>query len=627
MAQTGNWLATLARFVPTAGAAVAALVILAACALVGYSLLPRSWRGRSRLALPLALSVGITAVGWISWVVGATVGTVAILPICFALTLQALRILRGFVHATRTWLRLVWRLASSHPVLSVILAVTLLCLVPQLMLPVSDSDGLRYHLALPKLFLLTGKISYYPYEYTGALPQLSEMLYLLALELGRPECAKFLHAGVFVATLATLALSIDRGRATRAAAVMAPLAFAATPVALAVVAAAFVDHFAVFHCAVALLLASSGAQPAAVACALAGALGTKLTTGPFVAALWLVATLRAGRGFRLRSAVTMLIPISLVIFPFAVRNVVSTGDPIFPIGRVLLGLPVPGASAETVRFTTHYHADSSHFLGITWGASQGAVGLDEVAGWHNLLALFGLALAGVDRRLRLFAAPAAAYLVLGLWFHPPTRYLLPMFLCVAAIGAVALVRLTRRAAPWLGLALIAPALASSLSFVLTVFSPFDYILGRLDRSAFLARSVPGWRAAALVNAQPPGGVVMALGFPSPFYLDRPWIAEGMMVEPPLQAWVRSARNDQEVLHRLRAADVRFLLVSPTYGGGTPQTLLPLAHSRDALERVLALRTALRPIASLDGVDVFEIPPQPRARPGPAGGSPRVHPPG
>lgn len=31
-------------------------------------------------------------------------------------------------------------------------------------------------------------------------------------------------------------------------------------------------------------------------------------------------------------------------------------------------------------------------------------------------------------------------------------------------------------------------------------------------------------AAHLVTAQPPGGTVMALDFPAPFYFDRPWCA-------------------------------------------------------------------------------------------------------
>jgi len=102
-------------------------------------------------------------------------------------------------------------------------------------------------------------------------------------------------------------------------------------------------------------------------------------------------------------------------------------------------------------------------------------------------------------------------------------------------------------------------------------------------------------------------VVMALGFPAPFYFDRPWIAEGMMVVPPLETWLRSAHTADDVLQRLRAADVRLLVVCPNYGGGTPQSLLLLAHSPEMLQRIVDLRARLAPIASVDGVDVFAVP--------------------
>ncbi|HUK11979.1 MAG TPA: hypothetical protein VLW17_01655, partial [Thermoanaerobaculaceae bacterium] len=134
------------------------------------------------------------------------------------------------------------------------------------------------------------------------------------------------------------------------------------------------------------------------------------------------------------------------------------------------------------------------------------------------------------------------------------------------------------------------------------------LLGGESRDAFMARTVPGWRAAQLVNAQPPGGRVMALDFPAPFCFDRPWIAEGLAVEPPLRVWIESSRSAADVLDHLRREDVRYLVVTPGYGGGTPQSLLPLADSRQSMQRVLGLRAALRLVGTADGVDVFAVPP-------------------
>ena len=45
----------------------------------------------------------------------------------------------------------------------------------------------------------------------------------------------------------------------------------------------------------------------------------------------------------------------------------------------------------------------------------------------------------------------------------------------------------------------------------------------------------------------------ALDFPAPYYFDRPWIAEGVMNEPPLQRWIAEAQSADDVLRRMREA--------------------------------------------------------------------------
>ena len=584
-----------------------AIALAAACLLIGFSLLPRRTRARARLGVPLAFSLGLTAAGCSAWLAGSVVGTRAVVPVLAVLLAQSLRTGRVCAAACRRWARTAALLLRSRPWLAAPIALALLAVVPQLLLPVTDSDGLRYHLALPKLYLLAGRVTLVPFEYHGALPQLPEMLYLVGLTLGRAETAAFLHALAFVAALGVVAACVHRGRATRSAALLAAFALAATPVAVTVAATAFVDHIAVFHCTVALLAAAAGAPPALVGIALAGALGTKLTTAPFAAGLALAVIAAAPRGARLRAALALAVPAALVLGPFAVRNAAATGDPFFPLGRALLGLPVAGTSAATFAYAAGYHAKAPGFLGIAWGAAQGTSDPTELAGWHNLAALFALALAVRDRRARAFALPVAATLLLGLAFRPPTRYLLPMLAALAALGAMALARLRTRWAIAAGALAVIPSLATAVPFLLEYRHPFDLLSGRVDRAQFLARNVPGWRAAALVNAQPPGGTVMALDFPAPYFFDRPWIGEGLMGTPPLQEWVGGSGDAAGVLRRLAAEGVRYLVVTPGYGGGTPATMLPLAASPGALERVGELRAALVSIGSRDGVDVFFVP--------------------
>jgi hypothetical protein len=589
-------------------AAGVAVVLLAACALVGFAVVPARLRPtRSAVAMLASLSFGATAIGWLAWLLGTLVGTAAIAPVLVLLCLWALRTARAFWAISRRAAHHLALLLRASPVTGLVLAAVLLLLVPQLLLPVVDSDGLRYHLALPKLFLLTGRVSLYPYDVTGAFPQTAEMLYLVGLQAGCPQAAKFLHAGFFLAALAALALLVHRDRRTRVAALLAALLFAVSPVALAQAPAAFTDHVALFHVAVALVLLSRRADPLLVGLALGGALTTKLTMAPVAAVLWAAAIVRAAPGARTRAGLRAALPVLLAIAPFAARNVAAVGDPFHPIGRGLLGLPIPGVSADRARFASFYHPDIAAPLGIAWGPGLASAPPDEVAGWHHLPGLFAVAVAASYAPARLALLPFLAYVPVGLFFRPPTRYLLPLLWSLAALEAVALVSLFRRHAVAVGLLVATPSAVLAGTVLLSTFRPFDLLLGRQDRETFLATRVPGYAATRFVNALPAGGCVMALDFPAPFYFDRPWIVEGILNEPPIRAELARDRSGEEVLAWLRSQDVRLLVVTPAYGGGRPVSLLPLARSPRELAVVLELKARLQLLGSPGGVDVYRVP--------------------
>jgi hypothetical protein len=257
--------------------------------------------------------------------------------------------------------------------------------VPELAAPLRDSDGIRYHVALPKLFLLTGHVFLYPWDYVGALPQTAEMLDLLLLPFTGGEGAKLLHAAFFLATLATIVLIVHRGRPTRRPALLAAFLFAASPVVLIPVPTGFIEEIALFFVAVTALLVVRRSRPLGAGIAIAATLMTKLTAAPAAAGLGLVALARARRGERLRTFAALAVPSLIAFAPLAARNVARTGDPFFPVGLALLHRPIPGVSADALKQTTHYHGSSRVPLGIHFWLEEGKVGPDEVAGLHHLV--------------------------------------------------------------------------------------------------------------------------------------------------------------------------------------------------------------------------------------------------
>jgi hypothetical protein len=606
-------LAVLAHGALAAGVAFGLVLGLS---LAGFTLLPSRFRpAHARLSLPLALSVGATAAGGSGWLVGYLAGTRFLLPLLGLLLLVGLRRSREWAFALRRDVGEAFALARSRPFLALAAAAPLVLLLPQLLIPLVDSDGIRYHAALPKLYLMTGKIFLYPWDVRAALPQGGEVLFAALLGIGPDEAVKWFHAIFFAASLGVLAASVHRVTRDRSAALAAPLLLAVSPVALAPAGAAFVDHLALFHLGTAVLLVSSGAAPLAAGLALAGAVSTKLTAMP--AALGLVAFVLLSRQSNprwrakgpLALSASLLLPSAVALGPVVVRNVVATGDPFFPAGHVLLAKPVPGLTEEWRSHSTQFHAGSSP-LGLVFTEPAQGGRLDEVIGWHHLLGLVALPLAFQRKALRPFLALVLPYAAVLLFARPPTRLLLPALWGLSPFGAEALVLAARRLAPLAAAAVAAPAAAVSATLLLGLFGPADYLSGRVGREEFLSRSIPGYRAARWVNALPPGGSVMALDFPGPFYFSRPWMVEGIVDEPPLRRWLAIGEGAERLLARLREAGVRYIVVTPGYGGGTRRSLLPLARSRAEGEALLAFRSRLRLAGSVDGCDIFEVPPGP-----------------
>lgn len=589
--------------------ALLAAGILVLLALAGYGLLPLLGPARPRkaeLALPLSISLGMLASGWLAWSLATFAGTWAVAAAWAPLLALGGRHASELAADGRRVGRRLAGLARSSPLLSTAFVLAALLLVPALFLPLVDSDGIRYQVAHPKLYLLTGEVDTYRWDVTGYFPQLPTMLNVVATALGGGETCKLLHAGFALLSAAALALLVHRGRRRRSAAVAAALLAFVAPVAAAPAVAAFADHTASFHVLVATLLAAAGASPVAVGVALGAAFGTKMTTAPFVAGLAIASIGARPRGDRAQSAAVLVATLAVAYLPFGLRGLLLTRDPFFPLGHGLLGVPIPGVAKQGLDWAVSYRQERPGLLAVGFIPGQGGYAWDDVAGPQAVLGLFAIAVLVRERRLRVLLAPVLLSLATASFWHPPARYFLPLFASLAAFLAVALSRWGPRVVTAAALLLAGVSAAGSARELLTGFSALACLEGRLTPEQVKAAAIPGYRAARFVNGLP-GGAVMALDFPGPYYFDRPWVAEGVLNEPPLRLWLSAGADADGLLARCRALGVTHLLVTPGWGGGTPASLFPLARSRREAEAVVAFRARLRRVATVDGVDVFELP--------------------
>jgi hypothetical protein len=377
--------------------------------------------------------------------------------------------------------------------------------------------------------------------------------------------------------------------------------------------AGFIDHIALFHLVAAFALVYRKERPALVGIALGASLATKLTVGPAAAALALAYGMGRPRGARVRALAVIAACSTVLLSPFLARNALWFGDPVFPIGYLATGRPLPGVGTEVYNHFATFNRKNAGPLGIVW-TTPATGDDDETAGIHNLAGILLLFVGLRDRLVRHAALLALPFLVYAVFTSPPTRYLLPMLWGVSLAAAAVLARLRAGKGVWLAIPLALPGMFLSWEFQARNFGATDYLFGHSTREEYLARTIPGYRAAVYVNGLPPGGVMVG-DFPGPVYFDRPWIVEGLINEAPLTIWIRNGESADRLLARLHENGIRWLLATPAFGGGTPLSLLTYAPDPSKAPVMAALRARLRFVTTVDGVDVWEVPAPPgSARP-------------
>jgi len=201
-------------------------------------------------------------------------------------------------------------------------------------------DALVYHLALPRHYLLAGRMVYVPQIMFWGMPQTAEMLYTWAMSLGGEPAAVVLGWLVgLVALLGLLGLTIDRLGVGPAWASLAALICGFT--LSTGLAWGYNDWWVLlfglgFLISLSLWLEGHSTGLLALAGLFAGiALSTKYTAGILlicggVVILWNWKSL--GSGFRpLKPLFQFGLPAVLVVIPWLLKNWLATGNPFYPI--------------------------------------------------------------------------------------------------------------------------------------------------------------------------------------------------------------------------------------------------------------------------------------------------------
>lgn len=188
---------------------IIAFSILSLAGGIGMLLPVKYWDLPPHSIAMIAASLGIGVLGIFILILSITLGTGKILWILYLFFLGI------FWKQIISWL-ILWKKQSffsydSSRIGKVFIIPILIILFYQLfktLAPPLNFDALTYHLALPKLYILNGRLIYTADNIFWGMPQLIEMLYVLAMSLGGAEAAVILGWFIGLVTLLGLADTI-----------------------------------------------------------------------------------------------------------------------------------------------------------------------------------------------------------------------------------------------------------------------------------------------------------------------------------------------------------------------------------------------------------------------------------
>ena len=543
------------------------------------------------IQLGLALLVGTTLIALVVQLAGL-IGWLRPAPLLAAMAILAIPLFVGRSRIAGQLRALVTDARSAYvegtrtdrALLAIALVLTAMSLVIPL-LPVTNADALGYSTAIPARFALDGRIQFYPDSFESAMVLAIEMIHTLGYVLGlRP-----LGVWIEVAAQALLpfvladAYAIFTGGAQRPPAYLAAVVVMILPLTQMLpfmTKAHLSELLATVVCFTLVLEAPEKGGWLAVGAAFGAALALKFSALVGIVALVAPAILlgirRAPRSLRWRDVAGAAAIAAALAAPFYLRNIVWTGNPIFPI-------PLPGFHSsyhlnEHTVWAGSVRTDSGYGQGVSdlvrwWfrSAMLPAHGLAHFIG-PFLLVFLPVSLAASPRPRHLLAgwlgfacATIALFMTTGQFERYFLSAILPMAL-LATVGWQSL-RNTHALAYALGVLMVA-GIGVGLTLPLKAYGLYAQapaLISRAGEQRVLARSTPFYEDFAHVRQLVPAGDPIVCMVRTCQYLPN-YRREDAIVRLAEQDVDTSGIDPRRVWRDLRGQGLRHILLA------TPETI-------------------------------------------------------
>lgn len=465
-------------------------------------------------------------------------------------------------------------------------SLTLLILLVQValgFLPPTARDELTHHLALPRLYAAAGRIFEVPFAPYSYYPMLLDMLYTPWVQWGWDFVPKLIH-GLFGYLTALLLYAYLAHRLNPLYGLLGFFIFIFTPAILRLSHWGYVDLGMTFFSTAALLcLLRRGEDQKWLA--LGGLLaGFAIATKPngllvLLLLFWFLPFIlggeeRNGRGLARDVALFLLLTL-IPVFPWFLKNLVWTGNPVFPLFTNLLGGEDGGGGSGLGIFTKR-----EFFYGESWWQIAALplrvffVGRDDQPqyfdGVLNPMLILFLPWAFKGKWLeekKLFFAFALFYLLFAVFLTElRIRYILPIVppLVILLVYGIHNIYL-RVAHPPVLYATVIVLLALNgvyLGMDVRAASPEKYLLGQESREAYLSRMLTEYPAIQYINQHLPATAKIYFLFVGRrvYYCERSWFHDSGEYPTLFFHSIRGAHNGEEVEARLHEKGLTHLLL-------------------------------------------------------------------
>lgn len=475
-----------------------------------------------------------------------------------------------------------------------ICALLLAAAAPSWFAPPVGGDQTKYHLAYPRLWAQAGGLVPTPWTFWGQQQWLQNFLFALAYAVRGEDLARLVNAATAVLSALALATLVRR-HLDRRLGVVAGALFFTMPMAASQLVRCGVDRSLVLYAALAVSAwldwARGGRRDdlrrAALLAGLAGAskvMGLLVPTLVGLGVLVVLAQRRARLGAALRASLAFGLGALVVLSPPYLRNVVETGNPLYPFGHgVFPGRHwSPAAAAYLDAYYAQYrereageqgrrpYASVLEVAWFPWDLTMTPDAFEKGRRFVHDVGPFALAFAPAVLAVRRRRAAARAILALGLayggiiaagaWAHP--RYVLPgivLVLGASVAGARALAG--PRLLPWVVLVTVVGHLLLDVRVIAPMWQDqLQVAVGRLDPDTFLRRHSDRHAFWAEANRLVPqtGLVAVLEKIPHPYPIERSFLLLSYLEQGLVD--YRAIRTPDALLAALRGLGVTHVAV-------------------------------------------------------------------